>query len=129
MLPPTADNHAMLPAEQIVQRQLDAYNARDLEAWLETYSPWARLCVLHGAIVAAGHDELRERMSLRFHEPDLHAQLLQRTVMGNIVVDHERITRNFPEGRGQLEMICVYEVADGLIQSMTFASSEPTLDP
>lgn len=128
MLAPTVFAPAMSPAEQIVQRQLDAYNARDLEAWLETYSPWARLCVLHGAIVAAGHDELRERMSLRFHEPDLHARLLQRTVMDNIVVDHERITRNFPEGRGTLEMICVYEIADGLIQSMTFASSEPKLD-
>jgi len=43
-------------------------------------------------------------------------------VMGNIVVDHEKITRNFPEGRGSLEMLCVYEIKDGLIQKASFAT-------
>jgi hypothetical protein len=48
--------------------------------------------------------------------------------MGPVVVDLERITRNFPEGRGALEMICVYEVADGLIVKASFAAGAQVWD-
>ena len=110
---------AASPAE-VVQRQLDAYNARDMAAWLATYAADAEQFVLHGPLLAAGHDAMRSRMVERFAEPDLHAQLLTRTVMGHVVVDHERITRNFPDGLGTVEMLCVYEVVDGLIRKASF---------
>jgi hypothetical protein len=65
---------------------------------------------------------MRQRIVVRFAEPDLHAELLSRVVMGNIVVDHEKITRNLSEGCGSLEMLCVYEIRDGLIQKASFAT-------
>ncbi|MDB5972332.1 MAG: steroid delta-isomerase [Hydrocarboniphaga sp.] len=111
----------MTPAETIVQKQLDSYNARDLEAWLATYAVDAQQFELHGGLLASGHAQMRARMSARFLEPDLHARLLSRVVMGNIVVDHELITRNFPEGRGTVEMLCLYEVSADLIQKASFA--------
>ena len=111
------------PAE-LIQRQLDAYNAKDADAWLATYAKDAQQFVLHGELLAAGHAAIRSRILIRFSEPDLHAELLQRTVMGPIVVDYERITRNFPEGRGTVDMLCIYEVADGLIQKASFAMGE-----
>lgn len=114
---------------EAVQRQLDAYNARDLDAWLSTYAPDAQQFEVHGGLLAAGHAEMRARMQARFTEPDLHALLLSRIAMGSLVVDHERITRNFPEGRGTVEMLCVYEVADGLIRKASFALGARTLDP
>lgn len=107
--------------ESVVQRQLEAYNAKDLGAWLATYARDAEQFELHGVRLAAGHAQIRERMVSRFLEPDLHAQLLSRVVMGSVVVDYERVTRNFPEGKGTLEMICVYEVADGAITKASFA--------
>ena len=110
----------MTPSE-VVQRQLDAYNARDLGAWAATYAPDARQTDLRGGLLAEGCAQIRERMVLRFAEPDLHAELLSRIVMGNVVVDHERVTRNFPEGRGTVEMICVYEVQGDWIQHASFA--------
>jgi hypothetical protein len=111
----------MSSPEAIVQRQLEAYNARDLSAWLATYAPDAQQFELHGSSLAAGHAQMRERMAVRFAEPDLHAELLSRVVMGSVVVDHERITRNFPEGKGTIEMLCVYEVVNGLIAKASFA--------
>jgi hypothetical protein len=72
-------------------------------------------------------DELRERMRLRFAEPDLHAQLVSRMVMGHVVVDLEHITRNFPDGKGVVAMVCVYEVVDGLIVKASFAMGTPSL--
>lgn len=111
--------------EQVVQRQLDAYNRRDLDAWVATYAPEAEQFMLHGERIARGRDELRTRMQVRFSEPDLHARLLTRLAMGNVVVDHERITRNFPGGLGHVEMLCIYEVAGEFIVKATFAIEAP----
>ena len=111
----------------VVQAQLDAYNAKDVEALLLTYTPDAELFTLHGELLARGHEQLRERFLTRFLEPNLHARLLSRIVVGNIVTDAELITRNFPEGLGTLEMLCVYEVTDGRIQRASFALGEKTL--
>lgn len=103
----------------VVQRQLDAYNARDVDALLATYAPDARQYELGGALLASGHDEMRPRFAQRFQEPDLHARLVQRVVMGNLVIDHEVVTRNFPEGKGAIELVAIYEVVDGRIRSQT----------
>lgn len=125
--PPSAE----AAAEWLVQRQLDAYNARDLDAWLATYHPDAEQHDLHGDLLARGHDAMRERMRLRFAEPDLHAQLLSRsavtTARGTVIVaDRERITRNLPAGLGYVEMLCLYELRDGLIVKASFAAGPPS---
>ncbi len=109
----------VISPETVVQRQLDAYNTRDVEAILLTYAVDARQFEFPGKLLATGHEEIRPRMATRFAEPDLHAKLLRREVIGHIVIDHEEVTRNFPEGKGRVEMIAIYEVRDGLIQSAT----------
>lgn len=113
--------------EQVVQAQLEAYNAKDIEALLRTYHPQAEQYTLHGALLARGHSEMRPRFLGRFTEPDLHASLRHRAVVGNFVMDHERVTRNFPEGRGQVDMLCIYEVQEGLIVKVSFAVAEPVI--
>jgi len=117
----------MYSPEQLIQRQLDAYNAKDVQAWLQTYHPLAEQFQLHGERIARGHEELRSRIMVRFQEPDLHAKLLSRVSMDHVVVDHERITRNFPEGLGFVEMLCIYEVSGPYIVKATFASSSPVI--
>jgi putative hydrolase of HD superfamily len=110
----------------VVQAQLDAFNAKDIDALMRTYAPDAEQFALHGERLAQGHEELRPRYAARFAEPDLYARLLSRTVMGNWVTDLELITRNFPEGVGTLEMLCIYEVADGRIRRASFAPGVTT---
>ena len=112
----------------IVQRQLDAYNARDLDALLATYAPDARQFAHPAILLAASAADMRERMAQRFAEPNLHARLLQRVVMGNIVIDHEEVTRTFPEGAGRVDMVAIYEVVDGKIQSASVQVSNQRLD-
>ena len=119
----------VLPPLAVVQAQLDAYNAKDIDALLATYAPDAEQYVLHGERLAQGHAQMRERFLARFAEPDLHARLLSRTVVGAMVVDCELITRNFPEGLGTLEMLCVYEVVNGRIQRASFATGAKRLGP
>lgn len=117
----------VLPPLAVVQAQLDAYNAKDIDALLATYAPDAEQYVLHGERLAQGHAQMRERFLARFAEPDLHARLLYRTVVGAMVVDCELITRNFPEGLGTVEMLCVYEVVNGRIQRASFATGAKCL--
>ncbi len=119
----------VLPPLAVVQAQLDAYNAKDIDALLATYAPGAEQYVLHGERLAQGHAQMRERFLARFAEPDLHARLLSRTVVGTMVVDSELITRNFPEGLGTVEMLCVYEVVGGRIQRASFATGAKRLGP
>ena len=111
----------------VVQAQLDAYNAKDLDALMATYAPDAQQFTIHGALLAQGQDQIRPRYQERFAEPDLHARLITRSVIGNFVTDVEIVTRNFPEGRGTVEMLCVYEVIDGRIVRASFATGEKRL--
>ncbi|MDP2699482.1 nuclear transport factor 2 family protein [Thalassospira sp.] len=104
----------------IVQAQLDAYNAKDIDALLKCYAQDAELYVLHGDLLAKGHAEIRPRFETRFAEPDLSAELLNRLVVGTIVIDHEMVTRNFAAGKGSVEMVCVYEIEDNHIRKASF---------
>lgn len=112
----------------VVQAQLDAYNAKDIDALLAIYAPDAVQCTLQGERLAAGSAQMRERYQARFVEPDLHARLLSRVAVGSVVSDHELITRNFPEGRGTLEMLCIYEVEGDRIRKATFVTGAKRLD-
>jgi hypothetical protein len=112
----------------VVQRQLDAYNARDVDALLATYAPDARQYEHPATLLATGADEMRARFALRFQEPDLYARLVQRVVMGKLVMDHEVVTRNFPEGKGWIELVAIYEVVDGRIRSQSVQLGAKQLD-
>ena len=99
----------------VVQRQLDAFNARDLDALLAIYAEDAQLLEHPSKLLASGSAELRTRFTARFAEPNLHAALLSRTVMGHVVVDYEEVTRTFPEGPGTIQLLMIYEVQNGRI--------------
>ena len=112
----------------VVQRQLDAFNARDLEALLATYAGDAELFEFPSKLLASGAASFRERFTARFQESNLHAALLSRTVMGHIVVDHEEVSRTFPEGTGKIRLMMIYEVQHGGIVRAWSIAGEKTLD-
>ncbi|RQO76106.1 steroid delta-isomerase [Aquitalea sp. FJL05] len=114
--------------EMVVQQQLDAYNAHDLEAWLATYAADACQYQHPATLLARGHAEIRQRAIARFAEPDLHAQLLHRQVLGQVVIDHEMVRRNFAEGPGYIELLCLYTVEEGKISSASFVAGPVQLD-
>jgi hypothetical protein len=108
----------------VVQRQLDAYNARDIDALMATYADDIEQYDFPNTPLAMGVDAVRARQSVRLQEPDLYARLLSRTAMGNLVIDHEIVTRNFPEGIGTVELIAMYEVQGDRIQRAWFKFGE-----
>jgi len=115
--------------EAVVQRQLDAYNACDIETLVATYAGDAQQFEHPSKLLASGSAELRERFAARFKEPNLHAALINRIVMGSVVIDQEKVTRTFPEGTGTIELIAIYEVQNGRIAKAWFISGPKTIDP
>lgn len=110
-----------------VHQQLVAYNARDIDAFMAWWAPDCRCYAFPDTLLAEGAEAIRARHEARFREPDLHGALLSRIVVGDVVVDHELVQRNFPEGRGEVEVLCTYEVVDGLIARAWFKMGPPRL--
>jgi hypothetical protein len=113
---PVADD-----AATVVERQLTAYNARDLDAFVACYAddvvvyrpPATEPAMVGRAALRAFYQ--RER----FVHEGLHATLLGRHVMGETVVDHERIVGVRPE---PFEVIVVYRVEAGaIVRTWSFA--------
>jgi hypothetical protein len=110
-----------------VQEQLAAYNAKDIDRFMQW---WADDCLYHAfpsELLASGAAQIRERHMLRFREPDLHARLVHRMAVGNLVVDQELVTRNFPEGVGEIDVIAIYEVQAGKIAKAWLKIGPPRL--
>jgi len=45
-------------------------------------------------------------------------------LVGNLVVDREVVTRNFPDGLGEVDALAIYEVKAGRIVSARFKFGE-----
>lgn len=112
---------------EIVRQQLDAYNARDIDGFMSCWADDAEVFVWPSELLARGASDIRARHLERFKEPDLHAQLISRAAVGGLVVDREIVTRNFPEGRGTLDVIGIYELDEGRIRRAWFKLGKPCL--
>ncbi|HJR72023.1 MAG TPA: nuclear transport factor 2 family protein [Luteimonas sp.] len=108
--------------EKVVQAQLEAYNAHDLDTFVACYADDVTIHSLSsGKPPRKGLRTLREDYIFLKEVPkDYRAERANRIVSGPIVVDHERI-RGLPPERGVPEAIAVYEVRDGKILNVWFA--------
>jgi hypothetical protein len=106
----------MIPVD-VVQLQLEAYNAHDLARFLATYSDSIRIYrPPNPEPVFSGKPALsRFYAAERFNRPALRADILNRTVLGNKVIDHELVWGVHDK---PFEIAAVYEVIDGLIQTV-----------
>jgi len=110
--------------ETVVQRQVEAYNRRDIDAFLSYYARDVKIYRLPGnEPVTVGREGMRPRYTTFFEEnPELNCHIMRRTVSGNFVVDHEFVTG--VKKRPRLRAVAVYQVKDGLIQNVWFLPKE-----
>ena len=102
----------------VVEEQLEAYNARDLERFAATYADDIRIWRMPATEPSiAGQAQLREVYAKRFSSPDLHATIVNRIATGDKVVDHERVVGI---EAGPIEAVAVYQVVDGLVAKVWF---------
>ena len=80
--------------EAIAQAQLDAYNAQDLDAYCGYFTDDVVVADVGGEANLRGNAAYRERYAGAFAKfPNNKAELLNRIVLGNVVIDHERVDR------------------------------------
>ncbi|WNJ20120.1 amidohydrolase family protein [Pontibacter sp. G13] len=105
--------------EELVQQQLNAYNARDIEAFLEPYSDSLEIYSFPNQLQQKGKHLIRPGYEQMLQNiPDLHCELINRIVRGNLIIDQERVT-GFANG-GTLQAVAIYEIEDGKIIRVTF---------
>jgi hypothetical protein len=119
-------NESITPtaAELPVQKQLDAYNARDIDAFMEWWSDECEYYEFPMRLLASGAAQIRERHVTRFKEPDLFGELIRRSV-----VDQEVVTRTFAEGIGEVDVLGIYQIENGKIAKAWFKMGAPRLTP
>ncbi len=106
-----------MTASDLVQLQLDAYNAHDLGLFISFYHDNVRIFRQpSNEVLVAGKDQLAELYGQKvFSVKEHRAELLGRMASGNIVVDHELV---FGLKEKPFEAFATYEVLDGLISKV-----------
>jgi hypothetical protein len=112
----------------IVQKQCDARDARDVNALVAVYADDAQLIEYPLRPLASGSAQLRERFAATFREPSHRVSHIKRITMGRFIVDHERVTRAFPEGAGTMDSIVIYDVENDKIARTWTISGVKKLD-
>ena len=103
----------------IAQAQLDAYNAQDLDAYCGFFADDVVVADLNGAVNLEGVDAYRARYAGAFAQfPQNKAELLARIVVGDTVIDHEKVIRG-PDGQ-TFEVAAIYTFRDGKIARVDF---------
>jgi hypothetical protein len=111
------------PAAVLAQRQLDAYNAHDLEAFLACYAEDVEVRdVRSGALLMQGREAMRARYGPMFERPALHAALVGRTVLGDdVALDVERVRGRRDDG--EVDAVAIYERRGELIAKVWFVKA------
>jgi ribosomal protein S18 acetylase RimI-like enzyme len=115
----------MASALDVVTANLAAYNARDLDAFAASFDPAVEIYDLLASTVAMrGIAEVRARYAALFAaSPALCSRILRRSVLGDLVCDHELVTGRFG---GDLEILITYEVRAGTIRRIWIARTSVT---
>lgn len=106
--------------EQVIQKQVEAYNSRDIETFVACHHTNVELFTFPETTpFASGQDKIRKIYSDVFDSsPELNTEILNRMVFGDTVIDHEIVTGR--KGVDKLELIAIYQVMDGQIISARF---------
>jgi len=107
--------------EMLVQRQVNAYNSRDIEAFLATYAEDVKIYNFPEQPIMDGRESMRANYKSMFaNTPNLYCEIKNRIVLGNKIIDKELVTVN----DRHIEAVAIYEVKDGLIQKVTFVRKD-----
>jgi hypothetical protein len=105
-------------AEKLVQEQFDAYNARNIDAFLAPYSDSVELYEYPDKLIGKGKAQMRQMYTDLFNKvTNLHCELVNRMVLGNTVIDYESVTGFGPK---PVRAIAVYTVEGNKISKVRF---------
>ena len=105
----------------VVQAQLDAYNAHDVAALVAIYADNVQQFQHPDVLLDEGSAQIAARFTARFAGSRPQARLLNRIACGKLVIDHEVVTSVTDQGTTEQELVATYEVVDGRIARAWFS--------
>jgi len=103
----------------VVNRQLEVYNAHDIDGYCALFAKDATISdLVTGEMICIGLDQIRAAYTKRFADnPKLHCIVHQRMEGPHFAIDKETV---YGLPAGELHIMAIYEVRDGLIRSLRF---------
>lgn len=111
------DSFVVVTPEMLAQQQLNAYNAHDLEAFLESYSDDVEIYNFPDSLMTKGKAQMREQYKFLNNAPGLYCKVINRMMQGNMVIDHEEIWNG---GKVRFYGIAIYVIENGKISKVYF---------
>ncbi len=111
------DSLVRLSPVDLVQQQLNAYNAHDLEAFLEPYAEDVEIYEFPGKLLSKGKEQMRKDYLFITKVPQLYCRLKNRVVQGNMVIDHEEVSGFGPK---PVHAVAIYLIEKGKISKVYF---------
>lgn len=109
--------------EALAQQQLDGYNARNIEAFLQPYADSVEVYAFPGKLLYKGKHIMRSQYADMFSQlPDLRCTVVKRIAIGQTVIDEESVI--FDKNKPPVRAIAIYQIRDGRIASVHFISGE-----
>lgn len=106
-------------SEEIVKRQLDFYNDHNLEGFVSTYHNDVVIYnLIDNSVMIKGKEALKEKYYDRFEILKVHAEIVNRIIIGNKVIDHEHVTGL--KTSEIVKAVAIYEIEEGLIKRVWF---------
>ena len=106
-------------AEILIQKQLDAFNQRDVDAFMNTFAEKVKVYEFPNTLLYDHIEEMGSQYGRMFaRTPDLNSKLLNRITLGETVIDHQKITINPNEA--PIEVIIIYIINNKKISEVFF---------
>ena len=103
--------------EQLVQMQLNAYNAHDLDAFLVPYAEDVELYEYPSKLLSKGKEQMRKDYIFITQTPKLYCRIQKREIKDNTVTDHEEVTFG---GAKPVYATATYIIENGKISKVYF---------
>ena len=103
--------------EKLIDKQIKAYNNRDINAFMKLYSEDIELYNFPHQLTSEGKEPMRKSFGSFFENtPNLHTEIKNRISVGNYIIDQEYVTYN----NRNLNAIAIYKVEGNKIVTVTF---------
>ena len=117
--PPAQENGLIA----IVQRQMDAYNAHDAQAYTACFTPDAQFIRHPGITALSGHDEIYRNFAKFFRDhKDAKIRVLYRAQLGPTTVIEHQVTDG--ADKTPLVGLVIYKIQNGLIAAAWIVPAE-----
>lgn len=119
----------MTTPEEIVAGQLEALNARDIEAFMAFWWEDAQFFQHPARLTANGRDEIRKQISDSFERRNSFVNLISRIALGDRVIDHVNVLETLPQGIVTINVVAIYQIEGEKIRTAWFIVDPPPAAP